>query len=54
MEDCTVNINYHDFVIIFIGSGVGYFVLGYLLTSCLYKLKAQRNQDLPILARQVL
>ncbi len=36
MEECQFMISYDDFVWIWMGAGVGYFVIGYLIAHCFY------------------
>jgi hypothetical protein len=37
MEDCQFKVSYDDFVMIWMGAGVGYFLIGYLFAQCCYQ-----------------
>ena len=51
MEECNYSINGNDYAIIMMGCGVGYFLMGYFVTTFLYSYR-QDNQ-MPILAEEV-
>ena len=34
MEDCEFTLNTDDFMTLMMGAGVGYFLIGYLISSC--------------------
>ena len=55
MEECFFKVTYDDFVMIWMGAGAGYFLIGYLITYCGYqycpRLRPQ-EQDV-LIAREV-
>jgi len=55
MEECFFKVSYDDFIIIWMGAGVGYFLIGYLIASCGYQcLPRLRPQEQDVLiAREV-
>jgi hypothetical protein len=42
MEECTYIINSNDYAVIMMGCGIGYFMVGYLITAYI---KSYRNQN---------
>ena len=51
MPDCQFLIGYDDFVMIWIGAGVGYFVIGYYLANCIHKWRNPPPE--PLIAQRV-
>ena len=59
MEECEFKLNFVDFTTLMMGAGVGYFIVGYLISSCICGLINRNNDDNsnsidnPILAEHV-
>ncbi len=45
MENCEYTIKYNDFAIIFIGAGVGWFLIGYFCMKALTQIKNNNNNN---------
>jgi hypothetical protein len=54
VEDCQFKISYNDFVMIWMGAGVGYFMIGYLFANCLDKWRNPQPQQPLLIAREII
>ena len=53
MEECFFKVSYDDFVMIWMGAGVGYFIIGYLIANACYTLKRRNDNGEVLIAREV-
>lgn len=51
--ECFFKVSYDDFVMIWMGAGVGYFIIGYLIAQGLYKWRKGRTNEEILIAREV-
>jgi hypothetical protein len=51
MEECFFKISYGDWVMITMGAGVGYFLIGYLVAKALNEYR--NNQEDILIAREI-
>ena len=51
--ECYFKIPYGDFIIISTGAGVGWFIIGYLITNVIYKYKIRNTQEDVLIAQRV-
>ena len=52
-EECFFKVSYDDFVMIWMGAGVGYFVIGYLLANCIHNWRKDISNEEILVAREV-
>jgi hypothetical protein len=54
MEDCEYILDYGNYATLMMGAGVGYFLIGYIITACLCQYRSQNIETEEILvARRV-
>ena len=52
MENCEYKIKYSDFAVIFLGAGVGWFLIGYFCIKGISQIKNNYNDNEEILFAQ--
>ena len=52
-SECYFKLPYGDFIILSTGAGVGWFIIGYLITNVIYKYQTRNNPQEILVAQRV-